>query len=357
MKDKIKCFVECALPTTVCNLKCSYCWVDQAKILRDKLNDFDFPVEQIVQALSIKRFGGKCLFSLCAFGETLLQKNLTELVAGLIRNGHYVNLTTNGTVSIKFNELLEACKENISHLHFSFSFHYIELKKKDLINVFFDNIDKVRKAGASFLLQINLVDEYIPYIDDIKKMCIERVGALPQAALTRDQIESMKICSALDKEEYYKTGKRFNSPLFEITYKNFNVKRNEFCYAGAWSFVLDMKTGILKQCYSSPFAQNIFINTETSIVRKPIGYHCTSCYCVNSSHFMALGVIPTIKTPTYACLRNRKTIFGSWMSEDFYNFTNQKLSKCNLKKYYYKRIIKPFLTKCKNKLIGLIHGK
>lgn len=361
MKDKIKCFIECALPTSICNLKCSYCWVDQSSISRDKLDSFDFSVEQMLQALSVKRFGGKCLFSLCAFGETLLQKNLVELVAGLLKNGHYVNLTTNGTISAKFIEILEACKSYISHLHFSFSFHYLELKRKNLINVFFNNIDLVRKAGASFLLQINLVDEYIPYIEDIKKLSIEKVGALPQVALTRDQRSSMKIYSSLNNSEYYEIGQQFQSPLFDFTFKNFNVKRKEFCWAGCWSFVLDMKTGMLRQCYICDYAQNIFTNKDVPIIRKPIGFGCNNCYCVNSSHFLSLGVIPSIKSPTYACLRNRNTVFGQWMSGDFFNFTNSKLSENNKKALYairyfmsslnirIRKIFKkiPFISKCR----------
>ena len=52
-----------------------------------------------------------------------------------------------------------------------------------------------------------------------------------------------------DEEEKIKNAELFSDGLsFEdfFTFKNFMVKRTEYCYAGEWSGVLDMKTGILK---------------------------------------------------------------------------------------------------------------
>ena len=63
-----------------------------------------------------------------------------------------------------------------------------------------------------------------------------------------------------------------------------------------------------KKCYSEVENQNIFEDLSKPIEFKPIGYGCGCKYCINSSHFMSLGTIPDIKTPTYAELRNRKNI-------------------------------------------------
>lgn len=133
------------------------------------------------------------------------------------------------------------------------------------------------------------------------------------------------------KEEYKKLGDSFNSPLFDYTMKNFGVKRKEFCYAGAWSYVLDLFTGILRPCYGSKSSQNIFANLKAPIRLKAVGRHCPSAYCMNSSHFMALGVIPEIPHPTYAELRNRKCEngFENWYSEEMHKVLNQDLAKNN----------------------------
>ena len=187
----------------------------------------------------------------------------------------------------------------------------------NLLDDFFDNIKKIKKAGCSFVLQINLCDEYLPYWDEIKRISKERVGAYPQVAATRKEINlknNIELLTDLTKEEYVAKGKEFNSPLFDFTMKNFNVKRKEFCYAGDWSFVLNLQTGMLSKCYGCGIAKNIFENPDKKIKFEAIGKNCQSRFCMNSSHFMSLGIIPSIETPSYGELRNRKS--ANWYQSD-----------------------------------------
>ena len=195
-------------------------------------------------------------------------------------------------------------------------------------------------------MQINLCDDYIPYINEIKESCVKNVGAYPQVALTRDEtVRPMKIFTNLTNEEYYSYGQKFKSPLFDFTYKNFNVKRTEFCYAGDWSGVLNLQTGWLSKCYANPEGQNIFEDLEKPINFSAVGNNCQNLYCVNSSHFMSLGVIPAIETPTYAQLRNRKE--AGWYTNEMNSFLDSKLSESN-KKY---NLLKKYKINHKN-----IHG-
>ena len=255
------------------------------------------------------RVGGTCWISICGVGETFVQTEIVEIVGLLLKEGHYVNVTTNGTLTKQFKRLIAVCGTNINHLHLSFSLHYLELKKHDLLETFFNNIQMVRDAGASILVQINLCDEYIPYIDEIKDICINKIGALPQVALTRDEsARPMKIFTEMTDEQYYRYGSLFESKLFDFTYHNFNIKREEFCYAGDWSGVLNLQTGWLSKCYANDEGQNIFEDLNKPIRFEAIGRNCKNFYCVNSSHFMSLGVIPSVKTPSYAALRNKHAI-------------------------------------------------
>lgn len=131
----------------------------------------------------------------------------------------------------------------------------------NLLEKFFENIQKVKDAGASFMVQINLCDEYVPYLDEIKRLCIENVGAMPQVAATRKEetgLRKIELLTQRTKEEYIDAGATFDSPLFDFTMKNFNVRRHEFCYAGDWSGNLDLSTGILRRCYCSYLRQDIF---------------------------------------------------------------------------------------------------
>lgn len=340
-KENMKCFVECLLPTTQCNLKCEYCYVKQRKDDEQKQIPLDYDVSHIISAFNKHRWGGTVYISLTGYGETFLQKELVSLVHGLLQLGHYVNITTNGTVSARIDELLDFDKNLLKHLHVAFSFHYLELKQRKLLDVFFNNVQKVKSSGASFLVQMNLYDGYLPYLKDIKKVCLERIGALPQLAATRLEGSTTSLHTSLPLAEYKKIGDTFSSPLFDFTMRNFNVKRKEFCYAGKWSFNLKMKNGDLYACYGMGRVQNIFRDINSKIVFEPVGKHCKANFCFNSSHFLSLGVIPEFEAPSYAALRNRDE--AGWYNEDAKQFLGRKFIETYpllspFKKYFYNLI-------------------
>lgn len=324
-------FFECLIPVTACNLKCSYCYIIQEKRRTNQKAIFQYSAAHIGKALSQERLGGQCLISITGSGETLIPNELPDIVHEILKQGHYINITTNGTLTKQFDKILEKTKGFHQQMHFSFSLHYTELKRLNLLPIFFDNIKKVRKAGCSILLQINLVDEYIPYWEEIKKISIKNVGAPPQVALTRDESNNTyKIMTALSKEEYIKIGKEMQSPLFDFTCKNFMVKRKEYCYAGYWSGKLNLCTGELTGCYGLGIHQNIFKDIDKKIQFAPIGKHCHFKYCFNSSHFMSQGIIPEIKPPlpTYGELRNREE--AQWYSQEMKEFLYKRFSDINL---------------------------
>ena len=320
----MKKFFECLLPVTACNLECEYCYIIQRDGRKMKVPKPKYSVEHMVNALSRKRLGGICFFSICGGGETLLPEYLLEFVKGLLLEGHYVNITTNGTLTKRFLALEEFPKDLLEHLHISFSFHYLELKNRGLIDVFFDNVQRMKRAGCSILVQINLYDGYLPYIEEIKEICKEKVGAWPQVAATRkEEAEGIQYYTRLSSEEYFEIGKKFESPLFDFTHMNFNKKRREFCYAGVWSYTLDLYNGNLKSCYAEPVIQNIFEDISLPIKQKVVGHGCKSPFCMNSSHFMSMGIIPEIDTPSYAELRNREE--AGWYTKTMKDFFAKRL--------------------------------
>lgn len=298
----------------------------------NRLPEFKYDIKTISSALSKKRLGGCSYISICGAGETLIPVEIVDITHSLLDNGHYVNITTNGTQTERFDQLMETSLENRSRLHFAFSFHYIELIDKKLLNVFFENIKKVKISGCSFVVQINMCDEYIPYLNKIREICIKKVGAPPQVAATRDErVSPMQLLTALSNKGYRKLGKKFNSPLFNFTLKNFMVKRKEYCYAGKWSSVLNLATGEMRRCYSDVLPQNIFTDISKPINFKAIGRTCGSDFCVNSSHFMSLGVIPFKRVPSYEALRNRRN--ANWYTPKMRKFLSGKLIYSNLNWY------------------------
>lgn len=335
----IKRFVECLLPVTACNLKCSYCYVIQRNNRKMQQAVLKYTPEQIDRAMSKDRWGGVTYFSICGAGETTLQNEIADITYSILKNGHYVNITTNGTIGKRLKEIIEKAEGYVSHLHFAFSLHYLELKRLGLLNTFFDNVNMVRAAGASVMVQINLCDEYIPFLKEIEEICIERVGAKPQVAATRKEekgLQKIELLTEHTPEEYREYGEEFDSPLFRFTMKNFNVKRKEFCYAGDWAGNLDLSTGRFRRCYSSYVFQDIFKDPDEPIHFLAMGTHCGSPFCMNSSHFMSLGVIPEIDTPAYAELRNRKE--AGWYTDDMMEFLSGKLYDSNEKYNVIKKI-------------------
>jgi hypothetical protein len=264
-----------------------------------------------------------------ASGETLLPDEMPDITLNILKQGHFVNITTNGTLTKQLNELLKRTEGYHSHLHISFSLHYTELLKKNLLDVFFKNVQTAREDGCSILVQINLVDEYIPHWDEIKRICIEKVGGAPQVALTRQENNgTYSILSNLSYDEYVQIGKKMDSPLFEFTVDHFNIRRTEYCYAGLWSAKVYLGSGIMTGCYGQGIRQNIFDNLDKPIIFEPIGKHCSMKYCVNSSHFISQGIIPELLPKlSYGELRNREN--AQWYTPEMKRFLYSQFTETN----------------------------
>ena len=261
----------------------------------------------------------------------MILNEMPEIIMCLLQEGHFVNVTNNGTMTKNIRKAIQLSKDYLNHLSFSFSLHYVELKKRGLLDTFSRNVRDVREAGASVVLQLNLCDEYIDIIDEIKNYCICEFGYLPQIALTRKENQShsqrkYEILTNYGEEKYVSIAREFNSELFEFTYKNFNQKRKEFCYAGDWSFKVDLATGDLKSCSFSKPHFNLYKDLDAPIITSPVGHCCVSDYCVNSSHYLSLGDIPELVCPSYSSLRKRVNNYEVEMEQ----FLNTKLYNTNI---------------------------
>lgn len=151
--DKIKHYIKCHINHCGCNLECSYCYLRQGGYeFCDGQSTWKYSWETIQRACKKERLGGACMFEIVGDGETLLPKEIVELVTLLLKEGHFVLLVTNGTVSKRIVEIIEKAKEigKQDYLHMVFSFHYLELKRKHLLHIFFDNIRYVHNEDISF---------------------------------------------------------------------------------------------------------------------------------------------------------------------------------------------------------------
>ena len=115
-----------------------------------------------------------------------------------------------------------------------------------MFNVFWDNVHRMKDSGCSISVELTPNDETIPYIEDIKEMCMKEVKTLCHITVARKETDkNLPILTELSKEEYYKTWNTFDSELFRFKMSTFYVKRKEFCYVGLWTATLNLGTGIL----------------------------------------------------------------------------------------------------------------
>lgn len=328
MSLEIKRFIDCYVPTEVCNFQCTYCYIGQRKGFTGSVHAVGRTKEEVRQALSKKRFGGIMFLNFCAGGETLLGEDILGIIYELLKEGHVVQIVTNGTLRKRFEEISGWEDELLSRLFIKFSFHFLELKRLRLLDVFFSNIKLMQENGVSISLEITPCDEMIPYIEEIKACSIERAGALPHITVARNvETAELKILSSLSKEDYVKTWGQFDSPLFDMKMELVSQKRYEYCYAGEWTLYLDLRSGDLKQCYKGDVIDNIYWNPLEPIHFKPIGRHCRESYCFNGHAWLTWGAIPDMKTPTYAQIRNRVMSHGGeWLSD-----TVKQAFSCRLK--------------------------
>lgn len=334
----VKRFLDCHVPINVCNFNCEYCTVSQWRELdEDDINNytpFKYPVSQMAKSLNPKRMGGICSINLCGNGETLLHPQIVESTELLLQDGHFVSIVTNGTVTKAIDYLCNLPEKIRSHIFFKFSFHYTELIRLNFLDLYFNNINKAHNSGISFTVELVASDGNIPYIEEIKKVCIENLGVLchltdARANTTKDIVHLTKI----PLDEHIKIWSQFNSPLFDYRQKTWGQNRkNNFCYSGIWSFNLDLHSGKLKQCYrNSSTIQFIFSEINEPIHFLPCGHFCPSPHCFNSHIFDCLcGVIPEIESPMYSELRNRILPNGTeWLKAPYKEIYSHKINENN----------------------------
>jgi molybdenum cofactor biosynthesis enzyme MoaA len=328
--EKISKLILCVIPNERCNLKCKYCYISQVDGWSKPARIGHSP-EFIAKCLSRERLGGVALVNLTAKGETLLVDNIVEIIRCFLNEGHYVEIVTNGTVQENIKEILDFEDTALKRVFFKISFHYSELKRLNKLDLFFDNVNMIRKSQASFTLELMANDELENDIDELVAMCRQKVGAVCHATIGRDDAKKDKpLLSLHSKDEFEKRWEKLDSDMLRYKIKMLGKKRKEFCYAGKWSLYIDLISGEAKQCYWQPVIQNIYENPNRPIKFFPVGHYCTLPYCINAHAHITWGIIPRLEAPTYYSMRNRLCFDGNnWIKDEFAYFSKSKLYDSN----------------------------
>lgn len=202
-----------------------------------------------------------------------------------------------------------------------------------LLDQYFDNVNLMKKSEASIVVEITPNDETEEYISEIKEICMEKLGALPQVTIARnDNDRRISHLSKHSFEDFVKIWSAFDSPMLDFKSTIFYKKRKEYCYAGDWSIYVNLVTGEYSQCYCGIRLGNVYENINQPLKLIAMGKKCSLPHCYNGHAFITLGDIPELDAITYAELRNRISGDGTeWLSKEMKEFIGTKLSESNSK--------------------------
>ena len=329
--ETIKRFIHFRIPMSICNFRCSYCYLSHRDSAYEGIQPvMNYTPSQVGYALRKERLGGAAYINMCGDGETLLLRDLPAYLFNFLTEGHYVEVVTNLTITPVLEEILRFPKELLEHLEFKCSFHYSELKSKNKLEVFAENVRKIWRSGASACVELTPSDELIPQIDEIMEFSLRNFGAFPHVTIARDdRTKEIGYLTALSPEEFYKHWQRFNSSFLNFKKSIFGRRQTRFCYAGAWSYYIDLCTGEARQCYCGKHLGNLFADPDSPLPERPVG-KCPLPHCYNGHMLLTLGLIPANNYPGYGDLRDRTTLNGQhWLNPKFKQFINTELQQSN----------------------------
>ncbi|MFR3328876.1 MAG: radical SAM protein [Odoribacter splanchnicus] len=329
--DKIKRLILLSVPMSICNFRCSYCYLShREECYQNKQPQYRYSPEHVAKALSPQRLGGLAYINICADGETLLTKDIDKYTYEFLKEGHYVEFVTNLTITPVLEKMLAWDKKLLKHLTFKCSFHYLQLREKGLLETFAGNVQKIWNAGASANIEITPCDEMIPYLDEIKAFSVKHFGALPHLTIARDdKTAEMDYLTNLPIEQYDTIWSQFDSDFWKFKKTIFKCKRKEFCYAGDWALHIDLETGKTNGCYKGGICQNVFERIDQPIRFRAIGC-CLESHCYNGHALLTLGCIPRFTKIKYGDIRNRVKNDGSeWLQPELKSFFNSTLMESN----------------------------
>ncbi len=330
---KMKRLGNFGLPVSVCNMRCPYCYVSQVGWNTNDIGHLDYPPEHIQRCLTKERLGGVCHINMCGSGETLLAPYTVELVQRMLENGHYVTIVTNGTIRDRLRELCAFQETYKERVFIKFSMHYLELKRKNLMGDFFENIRFVKANHCAFTVELGAADEYVPYIEEILTICQKEIGACPHMIELRrqDDLEAYSRLTKLPLVEHQNAYHALHTNMFDFQQKHWGEKRCEFCYAGDWVMQLAAGSGWFQPCFIGGIpVQNIYENPDEPIRFAAIGENCPWHHCYSSYILLTSGVVPSLKTPCYAEFRDCVDAAGDhWLTPKVAEFFSSKFIESN----------------------------
>lgn len=331
VNDKIVKYIDMALFSFPCNLRCRYCYVGQYASPKERAAIWEckYSPEDLKYALDKRRMGGTCIVTFSSTGETLLTKGAISYIKSILDAGHFLHISTNLTIRKHINELLNLPLEMRSRIFFKASLQFEELKRHRLLKSFAKNCRSIWDANATCAVEIVPHDELIPLIPEIKSWCLDNLGALPQLSMPRDEtVPEIKLLSRYSLDEFSRIWEEFESEEFRFKVHMWERPIKHFCYAGMISCFVILNTGEMLTCPKSKVIGNFFEgkNLFTEAAAKCPQDHCFVCH-----NWLGFGSCPSIDETNYLLQRDRVMPDGRhWVSERCRNAFRQRVCDNNI---------------------------
>jgi len=307
-------------------MKCHYCYVARERFPEAPPGNVYDP-KLIAKALTQKRLGGKAYLHICAWGETFLDPQIVEVSDLLLREGHYVSLSHNGTIRNVINEFCSFEPRLKQRLHFFVALQWSELKRLVLLDSFAENVRKIKDSSISYSISVTADDLLISEIAMIKEYCLDNFGALCHVLECRDETKpEIPRMTELMTDKHIELWGSFNSLTFDTQQIYWEERRNEFCYMGEVAGFIDFDSGLIWQACGGKKLCNMFDDLSEPIRFCALGRNCQKAHCFLGNILMGGGgVIPEIPYPRFAEQRDRRCQDGStWYTPKFRKFCSQK---------------------------------
>lgn len=302
VENKISKAITVYVNGSCCNLQCSYCYYRNSNPSENPVfAKLDYSLDTMIRAFAPERLGGLAEITVIGSAETLLTEQVIPFVHGLLGYGHVVTVVTNATLTERINKLIDCSEECRKNLIIKCSFHYRELQKKQLLGVYFSNINKVVDAGVSTYPFVVICPDYVSELDVIGKLFEENLGIKAHCSPCLDIKNSFDLRFGVSfnpspEDELLTTlDKYFDTRIFKecVKYKEIDVQ-NTFCYAGCWSIGIDFVTGAQTKCHGYPSDTHSFY-CDVDIPYKwgePIAMSCAIESCALQYNFFSEGMLP-----------------------------------------------------------------
>ena len=253
---------------------------------------------------------------------------VVTLASTLLDLGHCLNIINNGTQTENLRRMATTfTPSQAERTMLTFSLHYNELKRRNLLPQYFSNIRMMKAAGFTIYIHLVLADEYIPEADEIREVCEKELGILPQLGIVRDEHTDAhrELYTSYSPDTYFAVADTFHSPYFDLQHLLYQKGQvTEYCHAGDKGVLLDFSTGVMRQCLCNYKGCNVFNEPDEPIRFQPVGSECGApwCFC---APFQILGMIKGWDLPSY-----RDIYAGPWrnfVSDELLNALSVKLAE------------------------------